>query len=106
MLRERAVLAHHPSHTAGAGANACKRAPLGQLGDRDNRLSGHQFQRLAAQQSRDNRHLALNRKALGAIIHRAIRPRIEMVKKCFVEWRTNWPTRLWTLDYETLSSCK
>jgi hypothetical protein len=27
----------------------------------------HQFQWLAAQQSRDNRHLALNRKALGAI---------------------------------------
>jgi hypothetical protein len=31
------------------------------------RLPRHQFQRLAAQQPRDNRHLALNRKALGAI---------------------------------------
>jgi hypothetical protein len=31
------------------------------------RLPSHQFQRLAAQQSRDNRHLAQNRKALGAV---------------------------------------
>jgi hypothetical protein len=31
------------------------------------RLPRHQFQRRAAQQSRDNRHLALNRKTLGAI---------------------------------------
>jgi hypothetical protein len=42
-------------------------APLGQPGDRDIRLPGHQFQRLAAQQPGDNRHLALNGKALGAI---------------------------------------
>jgi hypothetical protein len=35
-------------------------APLGQPGDRDIRLPRHQFQRLAAQQSRNNRHLALN----------------------------------------------
>jgi hypothetical protein len=50
-------------------SRACERtlAPLGQPGDRDIRLPRHQFQRLAAQQSRDNRHLALNRKALGAI---------------------------------------
>src|SRR6516165_1586838 len=50
-------------------SRACQRtlAPLGQPGDRDIRLPRHQFQRLAAQQSRDNRHLALNRKALGAI---------------------------------------
>src|SRR5271156_2604472 len=48
-------------------APASALAPLGQPGDRDIRLPRHQFQRLAAQQSRDNRHLALNRKALGAI---------------------------------------
>ena len=48
---------------------ACQRAiaPLGQPGDRDIRLPGHQFQRLAAQQSRHDRHLSLNGKALRAI---------------------------------------
>jgi hypothetical protein len=35
--------------------------------DGDIRLPRHQFQRLAAQQSGDNRHLALNGKTLGAI---------------------------------------
>src|SRR5271169_5206794 len=56
------------SQTQGC-SRACERtlAPLGQPGDRDIRLPRHQFQRLAAQQSRDNRHLALNRKALGDI---------------------------------------
>ena len=42
-------------------------APLGQPGDRDIRLPGHQFQRLAAQHSRHDRHLSLNGKALRAI---------------------------------------
>jgi hypothetical protein len=42
-------------------------APLAQPGDRDIRLPRHQFQLLAAQQSRHNRHLALNGKTLGAI---------------------------------------
>jgi len=50
-------------------SRTCKRAiaPLGQLADRDIRLPGHQIQRVAAQQSRDDRHLALNRKALRTI---------------------------------------
>jgi hypothetical protein len=37
------------------------------VGYRDIRLPGHQFQRLAAQQSRHDRHLSLNGKALRAI---------------------------------------
>ena len=42
-------------------------APIGQPSDGDIRLPGHQIQRLTAQQSRDNRHLALNGKALRTI---------------------------------------
>jgi hypothetical protein len=39
-------------------------APLGQLGDRNIRLPGHQFQRLAAQQPRHDRQLAPDGKTL------------------------------------------
>jgi hypothetical protein len=47
-------------------SRACKRAIalLRQPGDGDIHLSGHQIQRLAAQQSRYYRHLALNGKTL------------------------------------------
>jgi hypothetical protein len=50
-------------------SRACKRtiAPLGQPGDGDIRLPGHQVQRLTAQQSRDDRHLALNGKTLWPV---------------------------------------
>jgi len=50
-------------------SRTCKRAiaPLGQPGDRDIRLPGYQVQRLTAQQSRNDRQLALNGKTLGAI---------------------------------------
>jgi hypothetical protein len=55
------------SFRAVAAPASARSRQLGQPGDRDIRLPGHQFQRLAAQQSGDNRHLALNGKTLGAI---------------------------------------